>query len=182
MFRHILCKHNSYSMFSMLQNARPLAFHLLLTAMPCLRPVLRPQFARPPRSALISALLELAGPMCGADTQGNSQPRLQGKDTPKSLAAAGGVSPPEGAWRSITGHIILVFVALSRLDVSKDVVSAVACDARWRGGVTGHVVGAWIPKMPVEMVGCNIGIPVCGPALQRSVSRGNSWRSVPQSI
>ena len=117
--------------------------------------------------------------MCGAGTQGNSQPRLQGKNTSESLGATGGVDPPEGAWRRITGHIILVFVALSRKDVSKDVVSAVACDARWPRGVTGHVVGAWISKMPVEVVGCNIGIPVRRPALQRSVSRGYLWRSVP---
>lgn len=78
----------------------------------------------------------------------------------KTLDVLSEDSSPECAGRSNWGDVILVLIALPRPDVRENVVASVAVDACRRWGVTGNVVGARVTIVPMEVVGCDVGILV----------------------
>lgn len=75
-------------------------------------------------------------------------------------------SSPECARRHDTRDVILVLIAVPRHDVGIDIVPPVARDARWWRGVAWDIIGAWITVVPMEVVRCNVWVPVALITLQ----------------
>ena len=73
---------------------------------------------------------------------------------------------PEQPRRVVGADIVLVVVAQPRQDLGKDVVAAVAGNALGGRWVAGHVVGARVAIVAVQVMRRNVGLPIGLPVLQ----------------
>lgn len=93
-----------------------------------------------------------------------------------------GVRSPEGAGRVDGGDVILVLVALARIDVSEDVVPPEADCAIGRRGVAGSAVSARPPIVAVEVVPQDVGVFIRLPTLPWAYTRSRCHMMSPVTI